>query len=278
MVLGLAALIGISGCDNSSDPVSLTPVDAQSNVEGSMPAALEAVPSVDAASQLALGVMSRLTAGNGAMSPITTAGQQEPSHVPLGPGTVQAAIPAVYCPPTFDLGNGISGTCTMSESGTITVTFGGTMSLTPQPMSVEGTAVATPAAEQPPAGMRYDLNVNATTSGPNGSATWNLTGFVLVGETGQIADYRLTSSHTVTPSGGASTVVTAVVSPGAVEMVLTGPRGGVVRFLFNRTAWSGTVSVNGLSVAMVTIADGCASIDYLNPTLADRTICSEPQG
>ena len=37
---------------------------------------------------------------------------------------------------------------------------------------------------------------------------------------------------------------------------------------------TGEVSLNGLTVATVTIVDGCITIDYVVPGVPDETVCS----
>jgi hypothetical protein len=254
-ILALAVLlsaVGLVGCDDEGDPDLTRPGDAaqvQASVEASAGAAALSAPPAGAAGDMVLGMMQTLG----------------------GAGLVDS--PA-SCPESFDLGNGITGTCSVSETGVITFTFGGTVELDGAPVTFEGTLVATPAPVQPPVGTRYSLDFDATASGPRGDLTLTGSGTITLDGSGQILEFDFDLTIRLNPAGGSTVTVAVVISDSALELTITGPHGNVVKCRLDPGTLSGTILVNGSPVAQVTIVDGCAEVDYLDASLDDATFCA----
>ncbi len=253
--LALVALVA-AGCSSTSDPAAPSPAQVQQGVQSVAPAVTVAAPESGAAGDLVGQLM----------------GQIGSTSAPMQSG-VAAAVAAPTCPATFDLGNGITGTCSVSQSGTVTWTFAGTRTIDGAAVQVQGTLVATPSATQPASGTSWTVTLNATASGPRGNATWSATGTVVLDAQNQVIDYSLTMTHTVTPAGGSPIIVNVVLSPGTIDLTVVGSEGHTYRFSFNRTTMTGSVSVNGNVVANVSVLNGCVTIDYVDPSLTDKTIC-----
>jgi hypothetical protein len=179
------------------------------------------------------------------------------------------------CESTFDLGNGITGTCAIDEQNVVTWTFGGVVDVDGESVAVEGSMTATPSASQPQTGSSYDVLYNATASGPRGTATWNTTGTIALDEIGTVTDYALTMIQNITPDGGASVVVTTTITPGTLDMTFAGPLGGTMTLSIDRQTMTGTLSLNGLQVATLTFAEGCITISSSIPGIPSQEICPE---
>jgi hypothetical protein len=256
-VVVLAALGAATGC-TSNDVAQPSSADTQADVNASALAVSMTGPSAAASTEL-IGAMVGRMGGAVAMAKLV-------AGTPVAPPTT--------CPSTFDLGNGITGTCSASTQGTGTFTFSGTLVIDGVSVAVEGTLVATPSVDQPPSGIRYAIGFNASATSLRGVATWTATGDVTRDAGGQVTDYNLAMTHTATPAGGASVVVVVVVSPTRFEETVTGPRGNTIRFVLNRETMTGTMQVNGTEVAAVILSGGCAHVDFVNPELTDFTICA----
>ncbi len=257
VLAGLAAAIGCS----SNDVAQPSNADTQADVNASALAVSMTGPSAAASAELIGAMVGRMGVSTGMTKLVAGA--------PVAP-----VAPPPACPATFDLGNGITGTCSATTEGTGTFTFSGTLVIDGVSVAVEGTLVVTPSVDQPPSGIRYAVNFNASATSLLGVATWTATGDVTRDAGGQVTDYNLAMTHTVTPAGGTSLVVVVVVSPTRFEETVTGPRGNTIRFVLNRETMTGTIQVNGTEVAAVTLSGGCAQVDFVNPDLTDFTICA----
>lgn len=258
-VLPLAALVAaaaLTGCSRSDDAVFTPGSDSQADVQAGAELAALAGPSGDAAGDMILGMVTLL---------------QPAPNVVLEETGAPASVPS--CPASFDLGNGISGSCSVSANNVATFLFGGTLTVDGDVVSVDGTLVAGPAEQQPASGSHYLIDYDASASGSRGQASWGASGDVTVDEGGGVIDFSLTLTYTVTPTGKAPRIATVLISPTQFEVVATGPFGGVLRIVLDRSTMSGFVSLNGLTVAQITIVDGCVSVDYLVPEVPSETIC-----
>ncbi len=189
-------------------------------------------------------------------------------------GIMIAGMVGLACPESFELPSGISGTCSMDETGVKTWLFGGAILVDGDSVEVDGAMTATPSAEQPEIGSAYDIESNASAFGNRGSATWVASGTVLLDAAGQVLDYDLEMTHTVTPAGGQTAVVRITVMPTMMDMHLTGPLGGTLGFELDRETMTGTLNLNGIQVATVSIENGCATIVSSIPAIPDQTICA----
>lgn len=189
-------------------------------------------------------------------------------------GTMIAGMIGLACPETFALPSGISGTCSMDGTGVKTWLFGGAILVDGDSVEVDGSMTATPSADQPEIGSAYDIDYNASAFGNRGSATWAASGTVLLDDAGQVLDYDLEMTHTITPAGGQTAVVRITVNPAMLDMALTGPLGGTLGFEMDRETMTGTLNLNGIQVATVSIEDGCATIVSSIPSIPDQTICA----
>ncbi len=177
------------------------------------------------------------------------------------------------CPPTFDLGNGISGDCS-SGGGTALFKFGGTVAVDGVSVTISGSLTVIASADQPTTGVVYSIAYDASVSGPRGDGTWSVTGTVTVDEAGKVVDIDFVMTLMFTPTGGATATVTAMVDATRFELIVNGPLGGTLVFQLDRTTMTGEVLLNGLHVADVVIDNGCATIRYTVPGVPDRTVCS----
>src|SRR5262245_6401689 len=114
-LLGLAvAALGLAGCDSATDAVQQTVSSTQATqtIQSSAPSLAAAAPVADAAGDYLTLIMEKL---GGSPLPMVAKGAVLP--------------PAVTCPETIDLGNGITGTCSASDTGTLTFTFSGSTTI-----------------------------------------------------------------------------------------------------------------------------------------------------
>lgn len=247
------AAIGLSGCDSSSD-VTAPAFDEQELESAALLAAMVA-PSAGSAEQMMLDMASHMA----------------PAAAPLSAGD-SVSLPSHT--ETFDLGNGISGTMEFAATGVYTFAFAGALEVDGATIAVQGTLVLAPAADQPASGASHLIDFDAVASGPRGSATWSATGTLTRDAAGALVDYDATMTHTVTPTGGPTSVVLVGLSPTSFEVVVSGPRGNTLRFTFDRGTMSGMVSLNGRAVAQVTVSDGCAHVDYVDESRQDVDVCA----
>jgi hypothetical protein len=253
----LATLAVTTGC-TGDDLMRPSDAETQADVNAAALAVSMAGPSATASADLVAAMIGRM--GSGATVPKLTAGS--PMVIPT------------FCPATFDLPAGVSGTCSATGEGAGTFTFSGTLVVDGVTVALQGTMVVSASADQPPSGTRYDVSFNASATSVRGAATWTATGDVTTGAAGEVVDYDLAMTHTVTPSGGSSVAVVIVLSPTRFEETITGPLGNTVRFALDRETMTGTVRINGIEVATVAIHEGCAEVDFVNPALTDFTICA----
>jgi len=251
LLIALAVVVGLWGCDDSQNLTD--PGFNEQDVSSGAEIVALVGPTAQTADQMMLDMIAQVA---GTTAPLTT-GQS----VSL-PGSTES----------FDLGNGITGTRELTANGVYTFRFAGTVDVDGAMIRVEGTLVLTPAATQPPSGAAFLIDYSADATGPRGSATWTATGNVEVGA-GEVTDYDATMTHTVTATGGASAVATVMVSPTRFELVVTGPFGNTLRFVFDRSSMTGTLGVNGRDVALVTVSGGCTHVDYMDPARQDIDVC-----
>ncbi len=252
------AVILFSGCGGANDLVQGGTISENEMVLGAQTGGM-AGPSGDTAGEMITGM----------------AGLIQPGVAPMVGGNVSAAISAPTCDPTFDLGNGITGTCSVDAQGVFTYSFSGVVDVDGDSVAVDGTMTATPSASQPTTGSSYDITYDATASGSRGTATWSATGTVLLDDLGVVTDYTLNMTHTITPAGGSTVVVTMTVTPGVLNMTFTGPMGGTMTLSLDRDTMSGSLSMNGIQVATLTIANGCVNINSTVPGVPDQQVCPQ---
>ena len=268
-LLASVPLLGLlSGC-SGSDPVS---GPASDPVVVQLAAARAAVATSDAsgASDTVTGLLSNLTP-----LPVFSGSQATATARSLSTtGSLQSAASTsttLSCPASGALDNGVTFTC-VDVGGTLTFSFGGSVLSSRGSVTLEGSLVANPSAQQPADGTRFDVDFVATTSGPAGAATWSGHGLVDVNGAGQVVDYSLTMTHSAPSSGGGNAVSTITVTPDVLDVLVSA--GAVeVRFVLDRATLYGTVQVNGTLVANVTVIDGCMVVDYLDGSRADDRVC-----
>lgn len=250
----VALVLALCGCDGSGT-TGPSPADVQQDVAAAALAAATAGPESEAARSSVVDLMSLIST--------------------VAPATSGAVSPAVApsCPSNFELPSGLAGTCSVSDSGVVTFAFEGTVSTASGQVSVSGSLVASKTAQQPASGSTWSIDYSATATGPLGTATWSLTGTVTLNANDEVVDFALTMTHTMQPSGGATSTVTIVLSPTSFELVATGPRGNTVRITLDASTMTGSVSINGREVASIAISDGCVTIDFTDPALADEVRC-----
>lgn len=255
LVVTVLWIASIPGCGGSGDVVGLPPADVAASVQGSSPAAADAAGESNLVGTAVTGMMGLIT---------TTA--------PAVQGGAAAAV-TPSCPATFDLGNGITGTCTSLDSGGVSFVFGGTVAGPYGPVTVNGTLVATPTADQPASGSRWSIDFHATAVGPRGTATWSATGTVTLDANDHVVDFQVVFTHTRTPTGGSTAVVTVTITPDQLTLVIAGAGGHTLRIDVNRQTMTGTIQLDGVVVASVTFQEGCAVVNYVDPNLQDVTVC-----
>ncbi len=64
-----------------------------------------------------------------------------------------------------------------------------------------------------------------------------------------------------------------MVGPAQLELTVIGPRGGVLFIALDRVAMTGTVTLNGIQVAAISVVNGCAVVDAIVPELENGTFC-----
>jgi hypothetical protein len=232
----VAAMLALAGCSSSDSVTDPTGAQATTAVEVSAAKAAAAAPAADLGGDLAAGLVLHSGAGLGS------------------------------CQANFDLGNGITGTCTESPEGTFNFAFSGTTNVGGKSATVNGTMLATSGA----AGLTIDLDATATWTG--GSATVSVNGTITPGSGGGPAVVSLTVQVTVDQTGQAPVMVSYLLTPNG--MSLSASNGGlIVAVSFNRETMTGTASIGGVVVANITVQDGCAVVDFIDPLKDDRTVC-----
>jgi len=253
-VAAVALLLG--GCE-SDTLTSTTDQQAQASLEESAPIALEGLPASDAVETLTEELLGQLGSAGARSSGPAAAGPRTPA-----------------CESTFDLGNGITGTCAVSQSGTVTITFTGTRTIGGVATTIDGILTVTEAADQPTLGTKYTVALSATATSSRGVAAWYVTGYAVVAE-GELIDFALTLSLTVTPTGGMPRTVTISLTPAMKTVFFQTTSGLNVSYILNRSTMTGVVSVQGRQVATVAFSGDCVTIRFVNPAIDDTTICRE---
>ena len=248
----------LAGCNNSSDVIQPLTSNTQADVQAGAEAVAVAAPSIEVTARTVVSVLGQI--------------QSAPASPSSGPSSPSLRT-SPSCPPVFDLGNGISGTCAVAGTGEVTLTFSGTVDHNGENISVQGSLAANKAAQQPASGTAYEIDFAAGTSGPRGDVTWGSTAGVTVDGAGAVLDFALALTGTVAPASGQDVSVSVAIDLGRLELTVIGPRGGVLRVDLDRATLTGTVTLNGIQVAGVSIVNGCAAIDAIVPELEDRTIC-----
>jgi len=251
LLIALLALVGVWGCDGSQN-LTDPGYNEQEVAQGAQVVALVG-PTAVTADQMMVDMFAQVAT---TMAPLTTG-----ESVSL-PGSVTS----------FDLGNGITGTRVLDATGVYTFTFAGTVDIDGAMITVQGTLVLTPAPNQPQSGVAFLIDYDAVATGSQGTATWSATGSVEV-DAGEVTDYDATMTHSVTATGGASAVATVLVSPTRFELIVTGPFGNTLHFVFDRSSMSGTLGINGREVALITVSAGCTHVDYTDPARQDIDVC-----
>ena len=249
----LLAVVGLWGCSDSDDIVN--PSFDPQDVEAGAGAAGLAGPTAELTQEIIMGLMQGTL---GAAAPMTADGGIIPTHET-----------SVF------LNNGVEATCVVDEMGGVSCEFAGIVAADGYEIQVSGSMSAGLAASQPTNGSRYDVDFDAMANSALGNATWSTLGSVEVDELGEPVDYTFNMSHTITPVGGTTTIVTSIVSPTQFEFVVTGPMGGTVRFNLNRLTMTGSVYVNGYQVATFAITNGCTDVDFTSDEHLDVTICPQ---
>lgn len=253
-VAAFALLVG--GCE-SDTLTDTTDQQALASLEESAPIALEGLPASGAVETLTEELLGQLGSAGTLSSGPAAAGPRTPS-----------------CETTFDLGNGISGTCAVSQSGTVTLTFTGTRTIDGVATTIDGILTVTEASDQPTTGTKYTIALSATATSSRGVAAWYVTGYAVVAE-GEMIDFALTLSLTVTPTGGTPRTITISLTPVMKTVFFQTTSGLNVSYILNRSTMTGVVSVQGRQVATVVFSGDCVTIRFVDPGLDERTICRE---
>ena len=255
-----AALALVAGCSSDDGSNPATEQTVQSDVQSGSLAAALAAPSAEASEELILALLATL----GAPAAPQTA----------GPGVSPAVSPPACPEPSFDLGNGITGTCSVSDQDVVTFTFSGTMMADGASVAVEGSLVATPLDNGSGSGTGFSVEFEATANGPQGTATWTVSGTVFISEGGVATDYDLTMTQIVAPTAGPGMALTITVTPESFGVLLAG-ESGLLELELDRSSMTGVVRLNGIEVAVVSIVGGCATVDFVNPEITDETFCPQ---
>lgn len=265
LALALSALASVTGCDDATDPTEPT-FDAAAVAEAASLAAV-ALPDGDRAARLVAGLLS-----GSIFTPIGSEGapldRDAGSSPPPELGGIGPSAPVPVCPSAGEPSGGLDIACTV-EAGALRFAFGGVVETERGPAAVEGTLAAHSASPMPNVAMRYDVTLVATVAAPGGTATWNGSGTVDVDAAGAVGGLRLAVAHAVDGGGSSSLVATSA----AVDVDVPS-RGETVRFFVDRGTGSGTAQVSGTTVALLSFAEGCLHLDWLDPGRADETVCA----
>ena len=170
-LLSLAALViavaGSFGCSDTDLQNAGLDLDQQTDVQSAALAASVAGPSAATAESMINGMISLV-------QPSATRAVGDPT-----------------CPPTFDLGNGVTGTC-MASGGTATFMFTGTLTVDGAAVTTSGMLMVTATISQPATGATYSIEFSAMASGPRGGMTWLAGGMVTVDDAGNVVNFDFT--------------------------------------------------------------------------------------
>jgi hypothetical protein len=265
VLVGLAGMaLALCGCTSNE---FTTPNNQQSRaaVQQSAPVVLNALPMADPAYSLVGGLLDQIVA---------------PAAMSSGRSLLAAAVPG--CEPAFDLGNGITGTCALSNSisdpdnliDTATLTFEGTQQIDGLATTVEGTLTAQVPAEQPTSGTKYVVTFGAAVANTRWSASWTFSHSTIVTATSPLTDLAPLLTMDIIPTTGSHGVATLSVTS-AFKTFFVQTAGLNVSYLLGLSGASGSVSVQGREFATLSFTSECVTIHYVDASLADETICRQ---
>lgn len=267
LALALSALAPLAGCDDARDP-TVPPADTAVVAEAAGLAAV-AVSDGDGAARLVAALLS-----GSVSAPIGSDGapldREAGSSPPPDLGGSGPSILLPVCPASGGSVGGLDTVCTLDANG-LRFEFRGAVETERGPATIEGTLAAFPAFPGSASVVRYDLSLAATVAAPGGTSTWSGSGLVEVDGAGAVAGLRLEVAHVLAGGGSSSFVATSA----AVD-VLVRSAGASVRFFVDRGSGSGTAAVDGATVAILSFAEGCLHLDYLDPARADERVCPGP--
>lgn len=264
LALALSALAPLTGCNDAKDPTE--PAVDPSIVSEAAGLAAVAVPDGDRAARLVAGLLSGSVfapVGSDGAPLDRTAGASPPPEL----GGTGPSAPVAVCPAAGDPVEGLDTACTV-EAGALRFAFGGVVETERGPATVEGTLAALPASSTSSPTTRFEVTLVATVTATDGTAAWNGGGTVDVDAAGGVDAFRLAVAHALDGRGSSSLVVTSA----AVD-VLVPSRGEAVRFFVDRGTGSGTAQVSGTTVAILSLAEGCLHLDWIDPGRADEAVC-----
>lgn len=267
LALALSALAPLTGCDDARDP-TVPRADAAVVAEAAGLAAV-AISDGDRAARLVAGLLSgSVSAPIGSdRAPLDRdAGSSPPAD--LGGSGPSTRLPV--CPAAGESVVGLDTVCTLDANG-LRFQFGGTVETERGPATIEGTLAALPTSPASTSALRYDVSLAVTVASSGGTATWSGSGSVDLDAAGAVTDLRLEIAHVLAEEGASSFVATSA----AVDVLV--PSGGTsVRFFVDRGSGSGTALVDGSTVALLSFAEGCLHLDYLDPARTDAAVCPGP--
>lgn len=166
--------------------------------------------------------------------------------------------PVHSCPETFDLGNGLSGTCWYNSQGPIVNVNGSDGA----PIEVSWWIYVFPVDQNGSSAVwGGEWGESATTWAGGGSSTLWLDGRIHTDGKGNVTGYDLYLGDNgkfwwqLTPS----------------ELRAWKPR--ALDIQIDRRAGTGTILKNGALAAHVTIQGGCTTVDFVDPALEDENGC-----
>jgi hypothetical protein len=251
MILGLAVVLAIPGCSSDDDLSSSEEIRA--DISTGAKAIAFAGPSADAAVDFVDQMLGLI--------------EEEP---PPAPGERAKAL---TCPLNFDLGNGITGTCSVSPMDVVSYLFEGTVDVNGQSTQVDGILVATPTDPQPGTGSQYSVDYDVTAENAWGVVMWSALGTATLDEASQVIDFGYDMSYLVMPAGHSALSIEVIISPSRFELIFAGPLGTVVRFLLERDTLVGTVIVGSTLMAEVAIIDNCVHVSFTCGCQASIVVC-----
>jgi hypothetical protein len=252
MMVAVVAMLAIPGCDDADDITQPSNAEVQTDVSAGAAAVTLAGPGSVAAADF-IGQMMGLL-----------------EDAPPAPG---ARVAEATCDPDFDLGNGLTGTCSVSLEGVVTFIFEGVVDVDGVSTVISGSLVAGPTDPQPETGSEYSIEYNAMVSNRLGSVTWSTLGWVLLDEAHQVIDFLYNMSQSVTAAGFGTFSVEILLTPTRFEVTLAGPLGNVLHIRLDRDTLSGTVEINDLLVAVITVSGGCTQVDFECACLGTAIVC-----
>lgn len=231
-VLGFSFLL-VAACNSTDDVVGTNSADAKAQLVAAAAQKVREAPLVSAAGRLVLQVW------------------------PL----------SVDCPATFDLGDGVTGSCVELDEGGYGY-YGSTASNITQTIS---TTASLPGLDLPfelrvdpfDGGADYSLTVfGANANVAQGDGAWSLQGTVYTTGAGALtgSDLQLRVSQG-----------SWWVRPGWIELPAQG--NGDVTTLVYLGSGAGTISFGSQIAANVQVSDGCVTVDFIDPAKQDESTC-----